>query len=294
MKLSDINIRDPFIFADKKNKTYYMYASSSAPLKKGFCVYTSKDLILWQGPEAVFEAPDDFWATDDFWAPEVHEYNGRYYLFGTFSAKDKTRNSQILVSDSLKGPFKLHSGYIAPENWFALDATLYVDENKTPYAIFSHEWVQCADGEVCAVKLSDDLKKPAGKIKKLFSASQTGWAKSPEWNPKTTPIYVVDAPFVFKSGGREVLLWSTWADKKEDGYAVGAAYPQRGDVLCGNYAHKQLKLPNIDSGHPMVFEDFSGKTRICFHEKNSECKKERCAIYYLKIDKGELFVYEND
>lgn len=271
-----------------------MYASSPPPLKKGFCVYTSNDLVTWQGPQSVFEVLADFWATDDFWAPEIHEYKGKYYLFGTFSAKGKVRTSQILVSNSLLGPFVPHGGFIAPKDWFALDATLYVDENGSPYAVFSHEWVQCGDGEVCAVKLSDDLKNPIGEVKKLFSASQSGWAKSPTWNPHDTPIYVVDAPFVFKSDDQEFLLWSSWNSEEENAYSVGVAYPQNGNVLCGNYIHKNLALPNVDSGHAMVFEDFLGKKRICFHEKNSEHGHERCAIYYLKTDKGELHVHEND
>lgn len=292
MLLNEINIRDPFIFADEKTKTYYMYASSPAPLAKGFCVYTSRDLVNFQEPQSVFEAPADFWATDDFWAPEVHEYKGKYYLFGTSSAQGKVRTSQILVSDSLTGPFVPHSGFLAPKDWFCLDATLYIDENGAPYAIFSHEWVQCDDGEVCAVRLSDDLSEPVSEVKKLFSASQTGWAKSPEWNPKKTPVYVVDAPFVHKEDGKEFLLWSSWASEKEEGYAVGVCYPRNGNVLCGEYIHKPLKLPFSDSGHAMTFKDFDGKRRICFHERNSVHGKERCAIYYIKIKEGELCVYE--
>ena len=109
MRLQDIHIRDPYIVADAGTGKYYMYSSSPSPLKRGFCVYVSEDLQNWSDPVPVFEAGADFWATDDFWAPEVHGYRGKYYLFGTFSAKGRVRTSQILVSDSLTGPFRVHS-----------------------------------------------------------------------------------------------------------------------------------------------------------------------------------------
>lgn len=208
MNLKEINIRDPFIFADEKAKTYYMYASSPEHLGKGFCVYTSNDLINWIGPTSVFRSGDDFWGTQDFWAPEVHYYNGKYYLFGSFSDNGIMRNSQILVSDNLMGPFKVHSVPLAPDGWIALDATFYINEG-TPYAIFSHEWVQAKDGEMCSIKLSDDLKATIGEPKILFSASSSGWSASPNWNTSASPIYVVDAPFVYNINGKEFMLWSS-------------------------------------------------------------------------------------
>lgn len=292
MKLHDINIRDPFIFVDERTRKYYMYASSPLPLKRGFCVYVSENLEDWTGPVPVFEAGDDFWATDDFWAPEVHFYRGRYYLFGTFSAKGCVRTSQILVSDSLTGPFEVHSRPLAPDNWYALDATLYVRDGQ-PYAIFSHEWLQTNDGEMCCVRLSDDLTAPSGDAEVLFKASESGWAKNPVWNKSGKPVYVVDAPYVCNIDGVEFMLWSSWATEDADGYAVGVVYPE-GDMLCGTYRHMLLSLPKKDSGHAMVFKDFEGNFRITFHENNCRRGEERAAIYNIEIKNGEVIVYEKN
>lgn len=292
MNLKDINIRDPFIVADEKTGKYYMYASSPAPLKRGFCVYVSDDLSEWSAPVPVFEAGEDFWATDDFWAPEVHLYRGRYYLFGTFSAKGRVRTSQILVSDSLTGPFEVHSRPLAPDGWYALDATLYV-EDGIPYAIFSHEWTQIDDGEMCYVRLSDDLTSPVGDAVVMFRASESGWAKSPVWNKCSRPIYVVDAPYVCDIGGTQFMLWSSWSAEDADGYAVGVVYPE-GGMLGGRYRHEPLALPRKDSGHAMVFRDFGGKYRIALHENNCRCGGERAAIYGIDIKNGEVIVYENE
>lgn len=290
MKLDEINIRDPFVFADRKTGRYYMYASSPACLPKGFCVYVSEDLENWTSPSSVFVAGEDFWATDDFWAPEVHEYRGRYYLFGTFSSASHVRTSQILVSDSLTGPFRVHSKPLAPDKWYALDATLYIDDGK-PYAIFSHEWLQTGDGEMCCVRLTDDLTAPTGEVKVLFRASESGWAKSPVWNKSSKPIYVVDAPYACRLGGVDFLLWSSWSEESDDGYDVGVAYPVDG-MLGGKYVHKTLGLPKKDSGHAMIFRDLKGEYRISFHENNCHGGKEHAAFYYVKIRKGEVIVYE--
>lgn len=292
MKLKEINIRDPFILTDEATGKYYMYASSPVCLGEGFCVYTSTNLIDWDGPKSVFTAPKGFWATKEFWAPEVHRYNGKYYLFGTFCAEGKTRKSQILISDKPDGPFVVHSKSIGPDDWFALDATLYVD-NGAPYAIFSHEWVQTDDGEMCSVRLSDDLSRPIEAPKVLFKASNSGWSKSPEWNVNNNPIYVVDAPFVYKIDDVEFMLWSSWSDTKADSYSVGVAYPTEGKgILDGDYDHALLKLPKEDCGHAMVFKDFDGRYRICYHENNSHHGHEYAASYHIGVENGKVVVYE--
>lgn len=292
MKLHEINVRDPFVYADEKSKKYYMYSSSPSSLPNGFCVYTSTDLEEWSEPQVVFEATAEFWATNDFWAPEIHKYGDKFYLFGTFSSDKKSRTSQILVADSLLGPFTVHSKPLAPREWYALDATLYV-ENETPYAIFSHEWLQIKDGEMCVVELSKDLSMPVAETKVLFKASEAKWTKSPKWHKGDEPIYVVDAPYVFEIDNVKFMLWSSWSTVEQDGYSVGVVYPQKDcGILDGKYIHKLLKTPRNDCGHAMVFRDFDGKYRIALHENNSISGKEYAAIYYLKIMDEELVVYD--
>ena len=51
-------------------------------------------------------------------------------------------------------------------------------ENGVPYMIFCHEWVQVSDGEMCIVRLSDDLKRTVGEPKLLFKASDPIWVPS--------------------------------------------------------------------------------------------------------------------
>ena len=159
----------------------------------GFYCYYSKDLSSWNGPFRVFTPDNTFWGTQDFWAPEVHIYNGRYYLIGSFKSPTKCRGCQIFVSDNPLGPFKVHSDVVTPNDWECLDGTLYI-ENNIPYLIFVHEWLQIKDGEMCIIKLSKDLKHSKGSPKTLFKASSASWSKHPKWYKE--PINVCDGPFV--------------------------------------------------------------------------------------------------
>ena len=87
-KLSELRVRDPFILADPDTRTYYLCTSlypSEERQRPGVGLYTSSDLVAWQGPFAIFDTPDDFWAQGIIWAPELHRYQDRYYLFLTFN-----------------------------------------------------------------------------------------------------------------------------------------------------------------------------------------------------------------
>ena len=96
--LSEINIRDPFIVADKKTQTYYLYCSSTVEKDGkslgGVAVYTSKDLKDWTEKKQVFVVPEDNWATGTVWAPEVHYYKGKYYLFATLNGRIEWKKSK--------------------------------------------------------------------------------------------------------------------------------------------------------------------------------------------------------
>ena len=79
MKLTDINIRDPYILCS--GDWYYMYGTRAETCwgaAEGFDCFKSKDLENWEGPFEIFHKPEDFWADRCFWAPECYEINGKY------------------------------------------------------------------------------------------------------------------------------------------------------------------------------------------------------------------------
>jgi hypothetical protein len=89
LRLPEIQLHDPWILADRSTRTYYLYSSASPRItgkgRTGTLYYTSKDLATWEGPRIAFVAPESSWADPRVgaWAPEVHEYQGKYWLFTT-------------------------------------------------------------------------------------------------------------------------------------------------------------------------------------------------------------------
>lgn len=134
MKNSEINIRDPFVLLD--GDTYYLYGTRGNECwtkGTGLDVYVGSDLENWSEPKVVFEKTDDFWADRNFWAPEVHKYNGEYYMFVSFKSAARQRGTQILKAESPLGPFfrtvtdRLH--LINGAAWMGL--FLWKTENRT-------------------------------------------------------------------------------------------------------------------------------------------------------------------
>ncbi|MBQ8341236.1 MAG: family 43 glycosylhydrolase [Clostridia bacterium] len=266
LKKEGIRIRDPFILTDKAHNCYYMYGTTallqgSLATTASFSVYKTTDLENFEEPKVIFAGDSDFWADRDFWAPEVHRYNGKYYLFGSGKRDGLCRGTQIFVCDTPDGSFAPVSPEpVTPRHWECLDGTLWV-ENSTPYMIFCHEWLQVKDGEICAMPLTDDLSAPAGKPTVLFRASD---------NPDVTALgskhpdcYVTDGPFLFTEGGKLKMIWSSFHHGK---YLVLEAESESGSVL-GPWHHLPPRF-DFDGGHAMLFEKLDGTRMISLHAPN--------------------------
>lgn len=282
MKLNEINIRDPFILPYEGK--YYMYGTrakntwASNTQKNGFDVYVSTDLINWSEPVSIFEGSDAFWGKYNFWAPEVHYYKGKFYLFASFKSDTVHRGTAILISDTPDGVFTEHSnGAITPSNWECLDGTLYL-EGETPYMVFCHEWTQIKDGEMCAVKLSSDLKEAVGEPFTLFKASTPPWAYDIR---NGEGCYVTDGPFLMNVENELICIWSSFSKGE---YVEAIARSDNGKI-DGNWAIDKKLLFEKDGGHGMVFTDFSGNLNFVYHTPN-DTPNERPVIK--KISKSDL------
>lgn len=283
MRLQDIRIRDPFILPFQGK--YYMYGTgrpNADDINAGreFWCYISTDLKEWSTPVCVYKADEDFWATRNFWAPEVHKYDGKFYMLASFIAEGKNRATQALVAESPLGPFKVCGEPLTPENWMCLDGTLYVEDGK-PYLVFCHEWVQIGDGTIVAVPLSSDLSQAAGVPQTLFHASQSGWAQ--EIFHKGKHGTVTDGPFIIKDENGLTMFWSSFYNES---YAVGMAQSKS---LFSRWKHSKKLLFEKDGGHGMVFKSFSGDWYFCLHQPNV-APFERPRLFKLNKDKSSFYI----
>ena len=288
MKLNEINIRDPFILTE--GGKYYMYGTRAKytwsdygePKDFGFDVYVSEDLENWSEPISVFEYYDGFLGTLNFWAPEVHKYNGKFYMFASFYNENTTRGTAILVSSAPDGKFSLHSdGFITPDNWYCLDGTFYL-EGDTPYMVFCHEWTQVTNGTVCALEISKDLKYAVGEPILLWAAGDASWRYDIR---EGTDTYVTDGPFLIHKNGRLISIWSSYFNGE---YCEAIARSDNGKLL-GKWSIDDKLILEKDGGHGMVFKDLEGNDNFLFHQPN-DTPNERPA--FVKIDLEKWF--DND
>lgn len=234
-----------------------------------YSCYKSYDLENFDGPFLLFESDGkNFWADRDFWAPEMHVYNGKYYLFASCKAQGKCRGTQIFICDTPNGRFEpLTEKPITPPDWECLDGTLFVEDGK-PYMVFCHEWVQVKDGEIWAIPLTNDLKYPAGEPKMLFKASD---------NPDVSELhegsgnYVTDGPFLINECGKVKMIWSSFYHGR---YLV---LESEADSLFGKWSHGKSRF-DFDGGHAMIFHTLEGKRMIALHSPNTP-NDERAHFY---------------
>ncbi|MDE5654313.1 MAG: family 43 glycosylhydrolase [Clostridia bacterium] len=288
LRTADIRIRDISVVVHEGK--YYMYGMYPCSVEDGgYACYVSEDLQYWDPtPHDVFlaEWDESFEGTSCFWAPEVHKYNDKFYLFGTYlSPKTGNRGTGVFVSDSPLGEFKLISdGHMTPHEWNCIDATFYIDDDGQPWTAFVHEWVDEGEGSMCVAKLSDDLTHIVGDVKTVF------YAKDPLWSNNK----VTDAPYFYKTNdGRLLMLWSN--SDLLDNYAVGIAYSTNGKV-DGKWKHQATTLYSKntkyaeDGGHPVVFEDMQGNLVLGFHSPgfvNDKSERVEHACFYKLKDTGK-------
>lgn len=292
MKTDEINLRDPFVFVE--DGVYYLYGTRAKTCwgpADGFDVYWGTDLENWDGPQEIFHNQGDFWADRNYWAPELHKYQGKYYLFASFKNENVCRGTQILISDSPKGPFVPHSaGPVTPPDWECLDGTFYVSKDGTPYMVFCHEWVQIRDGEVCAVPLTPDLKAAVGKPKVLFRASEaSGWVKGKEnYRFPGQLCYVTDGPFMYRCENGELLI--LWSGFGQEGYTEAIARSDNGDIT-GKWTQDEKPLFEKDGGHGMIFRKLDGELCLTLHSPN-HTPDERPKFVPIYERNGNLFLQE--
>ena len=299
IKLGEIRMRDSFVVAH--NGIYYLYGTIGERVgEKRLYVYKSKDLKMFRHPEVIFTLEKDSWGKDELWAPEVHFFNGKWYLFVSIMGKNGLRGTQIAVSDAPDGEFiPVANRPATPLHQSCIDGTLYV-ENGTPYIVYSRDWPDnfveekgVYIGQIFAQELSLDLSEPVGEPFLLFESDKAPIsagrpAKHPFLDKEEVVRYGSDGPFLHTlKNGRLVLLWSPIPDNN---YIVASAYSDNG--IKGEWIHNTEAIFDQHGGHAMVFTDFEGKLRMSFHWPEANMQ-ERTRLLTVKETETSFEVIED-
>ncbi len=245
---------DPFIvlYEDK----YYAYGTHGAD---GIEVYVSDDLYTWQGPVGVKDGlalhKDDVWGERWFWAPEVYHVNGTFYMY--FSADE---HISVATSNSPLGPFTQEDKKPMIETEKAIDNSLFIDDDGTPYLFFD----RFNDGlNIWVAELEENLIdiKP-GTMHKCINVSQ-------EWEEVWPRVN--EGPFVIKHNGKYFMTYS--ANSYESPfYGIGFVTAEKVTGPWKKYEKNPVwQKPGdlVGVGHSALFTDKQGNLRIVFHAHNS-------------------------
>ncbi len=293
--------RDPYVLVE--NGVYYMYTTDW----KCYVNRSGKLDGKWNNEfrtgstysGTVVKFPDDCLGCR--YAPEVHKYNGMYYMFTSYQSKTTgKRGCTILKANHPLGPFvEITDGHITPADWFCIDGTFYVDEEGQPWMVFTYEeymdkrenstdvWNKWGTGKICAAKLSEDLTHFISDPVVLFKANDAPWVRS-------GPQMIADAPWLYTTeNGSLLMLWSSLAPST--GYTVGIARSTTG-LITGPWIHEEntlaiYKLTGKTGGHAMIFEGIDGQMYLCIHSPNSDIE----IPVFIKIrEKNDTLVWDAD
>ncbi|KJF45628.1 glycoside hydrolase family 43 protein [Draconibacterium sediminis] len=267
--LDSIRLSDPCILADKNTATYYMTGT-------GGLLWKSKDMKLWTGPFVVAQTDPDSWMGPRpmIWAAELHQYNGKYYYFATFTNRKviidtvkgneiERRASHVLVSDKPDGPYvPMKDSIYLPADKPTLDGTFWVDKDGKPYMIYCYEWLQNWNGTIEKIELKPDLSGTIGEGKVLFRAHDSPWSREKDEQGNITPNKVTDGPWLFETQtGKLGMLWTSWVFSD---YVQGVAYSESG-TLDGPWLQEKEPITPPNFGHGMLFRTFEGKLLLSAH-----------------------------
>ncbi len=261
-----IPLRDPFVVADQESGWYYMVGTGP-----GLPMYRSRDLRTWDGPKRTFTPPLGFWGTHRSWAPEIHRYRDAWYMFASFAdapneglTVNSTVGTAVLRSEHVDGPYEpISDGPTTPTERFALDGTLVVDDDGTPWIVYAQEHIDPRlgrDGRMAAARLSEDLSRTVGDPIELFAGSDAPWGIAPLLG--TLFGFVTDGPSLYRTcDGELLMLWSS--DGAQLAYTTGVARSRSGTV-AGPW--EQLRRPFfVDGGHSSTFVGLDGVVRSALH-----------------------------
>ncbi|MGF2054718.1 glycoside hydrolase family 43 protein [Vagococcus fluvialis] len=278
MKLSEINIRDPYILTYQGK--YYLYGTRAASTwgeMNGFDCYVGDSLEEWEGPIEIFKKPDGFWANQNYWAPECYYYDNNFYLITTLGADNRKKGVHVLKADNPLGPFE-YQRQLTLKNQECIDGTIY-EENSKKYLVYSRTFQDSAFGDMYALEISMDFKKIKENPFRLFSANEASWANPIPFAKSEFGLdgdfYFTDGPCLIRKENELLMLWSSWASK---GYSVGIA-KSTSKKIKGPWT--QVKQPIIeDGGHGMIFRDLDGEYFYTYHYPN-ESEQERPKLVLL-------------
>ena len=238
----------------------------------GVRLYSSDSLLDWKSEGLLIDRSKldpTVWYHDRFWAPELHKWQGRWYL--AFSGCNESKEHQhdfgccLAVADDIHGPYTV----ITPDKPIvnAIDLHLFFDNGKS-YAFWSGIGL-------CEIDLEN--ARLVGRPRTILAKS----ADKHAWDS-----IGVEGPWCLKRNGKYYLFYSSWTRGYEVGYATADSLegpwtkstrnPIYGEVNQKTVAKNNPDSPFLGAGHNAVFTGPDGQLWLSCHGQVKGSKELLC------------------
>ena len=220
----------------------------------------ARSICVWRPPSS---GP----YSHEIWAPELHRYNGKWYIY--VAADDgKNENHQMWAieseGDDPMGPYNQIPYHLETGGW-AIDGTLLTDSQNNPYFIWSG-WPGKVDGTqyLYIAPMESPTKITAQRT--LLSIPDQPWEKH--------GMPLLEGPQILKNNGKIFIIYSASGSWTVD-YCLGMLEYKGGDICNPNNWEKHTKAPVLSkkdkvlgTGHCSFFKSPDGKEDwIAYHTK---------------------------
>lgn len=313
-RTDNVAVHDPSVFQDPQDGTYYAFGSH-------YAVASSSDLVHWEqliedgGDEDLFEGgvqaamPETLKLIGnkkDAWAPDVEYYNGKYYMYLSFT-KDFGSDSSVISrveSDSVLGPYsnetiivnsvvsqKDKPNCIDPELFYDKDGGLWMVYGSFFGGVYIKELYN--SGENWGIPKEDNVHD-FGKL--IWKTGKSEGVEGPYvfYNELTDYYYLMTS---------EGDLFSVYnmriaRSKTPDGPYLDingkdvSTNEGTGNKIAGNYKFERASadMGYAALGHNSVIKDKSGKYFVVYHTRRQTGSSKPTAGHNLCV--SQLFFNE--
>lgn len=252
----------------------------------------SDDLVNWKLQGGAYRVPP-FAKGAVFWAPEVAQYEGRFYLYFSYSTSGLNHSLRVAVSDAPEGPYE-DAGALLPENdgcSFAIDPHPFRDDDGQWYFFYARDFLDFSAtvraGTALVVDRLLGMTRLAGEPRTVlrarsdwqrFQANRVMYGQVFDW-------HTLEGPFVRKHNGLYYCFYSGGCYQGE-GYGVdyGAAsnvlgpYSDQGNE-SGARVLRSVPGKVIGPGHHSIVRGPEDRTDfIVYHAWDPEMSARRMHI----------------
>ncbi len=290
---------DPQILYDEIQKCYYFTASYPAygNVDNGYdrIVLRKADTISGLSDAeteiTVWTAPASGQMAKHVWAPELHQIDGKWYIFFAAGNSDNVWaiRPYVLVCQG-EDPYNA-------ENWKKTDGTAEIhaatseDTNCFTHMSLDMTWLtnEDAQGNIHHYVIWAELSPSSLYIQEIDPAQP--WAGKGKVTMLTTPEYgwerdselVNEGPAILKHDGRIFCTFSASGTGPE--YCIGLLYADESSDLMNPDSWTKLSYPLLTSsdvpgeygpGHNSFTTDTDGNPVFVYHARSEECYKDQC------------------